>query len=113
VDITSQQSPRRVEKVECVTRGGSVDDDEIEVAVLVQLVQLLHCHVFLRTAERARHVSVEAVVEYASRLVFGFRVPGYELIEGRLRVEHQRGDAAAGSCGSTDAVQHDRVHTQD
>ena len=60
---------RRVEEVERVPGRRRVDDDEIEAALVVQLVQLLHRHVFLRAAERAGDVAVEAVVEDALRLL--------------------------------------------
>ncbi len=59
----------RVEEVERVPRRRRVDDDEVEVALVVQLVQLLHRHVFLRAAERAGDVAVEGVVEDALRLL--------------------------------------------
>ena len=39
------------EKINCVARRGSVDDHEIETVVVVEFVQLLHRHVFVR----ARH----------------------------------------------------------
>ena len=45
----SRQAARRVEKVERMPRRWRVDDDEIELAGDVQLVELLHRHVFLST----------------------------------------------------------------
>ena len=69
--LSSSRSRRRgrVEEVERVAGRRRVDDDEVEVAVVVELVELLHRHVFLRAAERAGHVAIEAVVEDALRLV--------------------------------------------
>ena len=61
----AEQAPGRVEEVERVAGRRRVDDDEVEVAVVVELVQLLHRHVLLRAAERAGDVAVEAVVEDA------------------------------------------------
>ena len=86
---------RRVEEVERVAGRWRVDDDEIEAAFVVQLVQLLHRHVLLRAAERAGDVAVEAVVEDALGLVRLGRVAGDEPVERRLRVEHQRREPAA------------------
>ena len=81
---------RRVEEVERVTRRRRVDDDEVEVAGVVQLVELLHRHVLLRARQRAGDVPVEAVVEDALRLLLGGRVLRDEVVERRLGVEHQR-----------------------
>ena len=59
------QPPGRVEEVEGVPRRRRVDDDEVEAALLVQLVELLHRHVLLRARQRAGDVAVEAVLEDA------------------------------------------------
>ena len=85
-----------VEEVERVPGRRGVDDDEVEAAFLVQLVQLLHRHVFLRAAERARDVAIEAVVENALRLLGIGGVLGDEVVERRLRVEHQCVQLAVG-----------------
>ena len=96
----SEQPARRVEEVERVTGRGSVDHDQVELAAVVQLVQLLHRHVLLGAAERARHVAIEAVVENALGLFGGGGVRGHELVEGRFRVEHHRRERAAGCRGA-------------
>ncbi len=70
--------------------GGVSIDDQVEVARVVELVQLLHRHVFLGAAERTRDVAVEAVVEDALRLLGRHRVAGDEPVERRLGVEHER-----------------------
>ena len=57
------EPPRRVEEVERVAGRWRVDDDEVEAAFVVQLVQLLHRHVLLRARQRAGDVAVEAVLE--------------------------------------------------
>ena len=96
----AQQPVGRVEEVERVTGRRSVDDDDLVAAVLVQLVELLHRHVFLRARERARHVAVEAVVEDAFGLFLADRVARDESVERRLRVEHQRREPAARGRGA-------------
>ena len=50
-------------------RRRRVDDDQVEAAVVVQLVQLLHRHVLLRARQRAGDVAVEAVLEDALGLL--------------------------------------------
>ena len=85
------QAPRRVEEVERVARRRRVDDDEVEVALLVQLVELLHRHVLLRARERAGDVAVEAVVEDALGLLGSDRrCVTTRSSKVRLGVEHQR-----------------------
>ena len=56
----------------------------------MELVELLHRHVLLRARERAGDVAVEAVVEDPFGLLVARRVARHELVERRLRVEHQR-----------------------
>ena len=63
------ESLGRVEEVERVASGRRVDDDQIEVALVVQLVQLLHRHVLLGATERTGDVAIEAVVEDPLRLL--------------------------------------------
>ena len=87
---------RRVEEVECVACRRRVDDDEVEAAFVVELVQLLHRHVFLRAAQRAGDVAVERVVEDSLCLLVGRRVARHELVERRLRVEHECRESTAG-----------------
>ena len=81
---------RRVEEVERVARRRRVDHDEVEVVRDVQLVELLHRHVLLRARQRAGDVPVEAVAEDALGLLRVGRVRRHEIVERRLRVEHQR-----------------------
>jgi hypothetical protein len=85
----------RVEEVECVPGRRRVDDDEVVAPFVVQLVQLLHRHVFLRAAERAADVAVETVLEDALRLFLVRRVARDQPIERALGVEHQRRQPAA------------------
>ena len=98
----THQPAGRVEEVERVTRRWRVDDDEVEATFVVQLVQLLHRHVLLRAAERAGDVPVEAVVQDPFGLLGITRVAHHQPVERRLRVEHQRGQAAA--CGARPVV---------
>ncbi len=73
-----------------------VDDDQVEAAGVVQLVQLLHRHVFLRATHRARNVAIEGVAEDALRLDIVGRVARDEFVERRLRVEHHRRESTVG-----------------
>ena len=59
------EAARGVEEVEGVAGRRRVDDDEVEVALVVELVELLRRHVLLRARERAGDVLVEAVGEDA------------------------------------------------
>ena len=54
---------RRVQEVEGVPRRRRVHHDEVEAALLVQLVQLLHRHVLLGPRQRRGQVAVEAILE--------------------------------------------------
>ena len=85
---------RRVDEIERVARRWSVDDDEVVVPFVVQLVELLGCHVLLRSGERAGDAAVEGVREDAVGLFGGACVAPDEAVERRLRVEHQRGQPA-------------------
>ncbi len=61
-------SLRRVEEVERVSGRWRVDDNQVEPAPIVELVQLLHRHVLLRAPERAGDVAVERVGKDPLRL---------------------------------------------
>ena len=87
------EATRRVEEVERVPGRRRVDDDEVEAAAVVQLVELLHRHVLLRARERAGDVAVEAVVEDAGGLLVVARVRLHQLVERGLGVEHERVEA--------------------
>ena len=78
-------------------RRWGIDDDEVEPAVLVELVELLHRHVLLRARERAGDVAVEAVAQDAVRLRVVVRIGAHELVEGGLGVEHERVQATTGN----------------
>ena len=91
IRLSSRRVSRRgrVEEVEGVAGGRGVDDDELEPARRVQLVELLHRHVLLRAGEGTGDVAVEAVREDALHLLLVLRVLRDELVERRLRVEHR------------------------
>ena len=74
-----------------MARRRGVDDDQVEAAFVVELVELLHRHVLLRSRERPGDVAVEAVAEDAVRLLGVGRVAVHEPVEGGPGVEHQRG----------------------
>ena len=84
----------RVEEVEGVARRRRVEDEQVVVAALVDLVELLHRHVLLRAGERARDLPVDPVVEDPLAGLLVGSVALDHLVEGRLRVEHHRPELA-------------------
>ena len=73
-----------------------VDDDEVEAAFVVQLVQLLHRHVLLRADERTRRRCGRSGSRGCARPARRrSALRAHERVERRLRVEHQRREAAA------------------
>ena len=89
------QPLRRVEEVERVARRRGVEHDQVEVAARVEVVELGDRGELLRPGHRARELLVDPVAE---DVVAGPRV-GREvldqLVEGALRVEHERPQLAA------------------
>ena len=63
----SHEPLRRIEKVEGMTRWWCIDHNEIELAARVELVQLLHRHIFLGATKRPGNIAIKAIVEYALR----------------------------------------------
>ena len=101
----AREAAGRLEEVERVAGRRRVDDDQVEAALLVQLVELLHRHVLLRARERAGDVAVEAVRQDAPRLLLGLGVLRDQIVERALGVEHQRPQLAGPRSPSTfDAV---------
>ena len=87
--------PRGVEHRECVPRGRSVDDDEVESPGGVQVVELLHRQVVVAVDEAAGDVLVQRVGEHGG---LDARVRGVapdQLVPPRLGVEHRRPQLAS------------------
>src|SRR5262249_57000268 len=61
----AQEPIRRLQEVERVAGGRSVEDDEVEALVRRELEQLLHRHVLVTAGEGGGDVLVEAVLEDA------------------------------------------------
>jgi hypothetical protein len=88
--------PRRVEEVESLARGRRVDDDEVVLALGVDLVEPLHRDVLVPLGEAAADVLVDRVGEdpLCRRLVG--RLPPHEGVPGLLGVEHRGEQRASG-----------------
>ena len=99
---------RGVEEVERIAGGRRVDDDEVVVALGVDLVEALHGDVVMALDEPTRDVAVQGV---GQDLVAGARVGGMAPNEGvprLLHVEHGRPQLAPGtqSCRPEGVVGH-------
>ena len=85
-----RESARRVEEVERVPRWRSVDHHHVETALLHQLVELLHGHVLLGARQGPRQIAVDPVDPDVIGLLVRVGVPGDQVVERALGVEHER-----------------------
>ena len=81
---------RRIEEVERVARRRRVDDDEVVLALGVDLVEPLHRDVVVALHEARRDVLVERVGEDVLAGLLVGRMGGDEIVPALLRVEHRR-----------------------
>ncbi len=79
-----------VEEIHGPAAGRGVDDDEVEAAVLVELVQLLYRHVLLRAGQRVAEVAVQPALQDGLGLGLVAGVPADRVVEGGFGVEHHR-----------------------
>ena len=87
--------PGRVEEVERVARRRRVEHEQVEVALLVELVELGDRGELLRAGDRARELLVDPVGEHLVARALVRREVLDQLVERALGVEHHRPQLAA------------------
>src|SRR5688572_21880998 len=76
-------------------RRRRVEHDDVVAAVALELVDALQRHVCVRAADRSRHRAIDRMVEDWARAVFARRKLLDDTVEGALRIEPERVEAAA------------------
>ena len=92
----AREPPGRVEEVQRVARRRRVEDEHVERAGLVELVELRDRGELLRAGHRGRELLVDPVLEHLVARALVRREPLDQLVERPLGVEHHRPQLALG-----------------